>query len=261
MIHTIVIGNTTTRFAWFVGRRLVKSRSMLTAALRCDELPAPGRAAGVAIASVVPDMTRIVRDHVRAAVQMEAFVLGPRARTGLKFHYRRLDIGADRVGAAVGAHRRFPGQDVIVFDFGTAATANVILAEGIFAGGVILPGIQMSLDALADYTAGLPKLSPERLRDPLQRNTRGAIRAGVANLFAGGIDRIVSEVERNTGRTFRVIATGGGARTARRYSGRIAAVYPQLASEGLAEIFRINRRPSDDVGARGRPQARGHDTR
>jgi type III pantothenate kinase len=240
MILTVVIGNTNTRFVWFAGRRVMVSRVIPTVSVCPGTLPKPGRVAGIAVASVVPEVTRTVCAHLRAATELEPFLVGPRTRTGLKFRYHRRDLGADRVCAAVGAWRRFPGQDLIIFDFGTATTVNVILREGIFAGGAILPGIQMSLDALAASTAGLPRLLPGSARSPVQRNTRSAIWAGVANLFAGGIDRIIDGIEQDSDRSFHIVATGGGVRTARRYTKRIRTLNPQLASEGLAELFHLN---------------------
>ena len=241
MILTVVIGNTNTRFVWFRGHRLVRSLVLATSAVRRGRFPKPGRIAGVAVSSVVPDVARRVCTRLRDAAGLEPFVVGPRTQTGLSFSYRRRDLGADRVCAAVGAWHRFPGQDVIVFDFGTATTFNVVLREGIFAGGAILPGIQMSLNALGAGTAGLPTLLPGRLRSPVRHSTRAAIKSGVANLFAGGIDRIIDRTESLIGRPFLVVATGGAADAARRYSKRLRILRPRLANEGLAELLYLGR--------------------
>jgi len=240
MILTVVIGNTNTRFVWFRGHRLVRFRAVPTAAVCHGRLPEPNRVTAVAVASVVPEATRVVRAHLQSGAGLKPFVVGPRTRTGLRYRYRRQDLGSDRVCATVGARNRFPGKDLIVFDFGTATTANVILREGIFAGGAILPGIRMSLDALAAGTAGLPRLLPGRTLGPVQRNTRAAVQAGVANLIAGGIDRIIDLTERDLGRSFFVVSTGGAAGVARRYSKRLSILRPHLASEGLAELLYLN---------------------
>jgi type III pantothenate kinase len=258
MILTVVIGNTNTRFVWFDGCRVAESRVVPTKSVRLGSLPKPGRVAGVAMASVVPSVTGAVDARLRAATGLEPFIVGPRTRTGLKFRYRRCNLGADRVCTAVGAWRRFPRQDLIVFDFGTATTVNVVLREGIFAGGAILPGIRMSLDNLADSTAGLPRLLPGRALSPIQHDTRAAIQAGVASLFAGGIDRIIDETERGLDRSFRIVATGGGVRTARQYAKQIGTSIPQLASEGLAGLFYLNHptrmRADEDPGPSREPR-------
>jgi len=241
MILTVVIGNTNTRFVWFTGRRVTGFRAVPTESVRAGNLPKPGRVDGVAVASVVPDVTRAVRTRLRDTTGLEPFLVGPRTRTGLRLRYRRRELGADRVCVAVGARHRFPGQDLIVLDFGTATTVNVVLREGVFVGGAILPGIQMSLDVLAAGTAGLPRLLPGRTLSPVQRNTRAAVRAGVAGLFAGGIDRIMDLAGRNLGRSLSVVSTGGAVRAARRYVKRLGAVRPHLANEGLAVLWYLNR--------------------
>ena len=241
MILTAIIGNTNTQFAWFQRRRCVRQVRVPTLSLRSGRMPAPGRVAAVALASVVPGVTQRVVARLRGAAGLKLFVVGPRTRTPLRFRYRRRDLGVDRVCAAVGAWRRFPGRDLILLDFGTATTVNVILREGIFAGGSILPGIQMSLDAMAAGTDMLPRLHPGRLRGPVQRRTRAAVEAGVATLFAGGIDRIIDRTEQETGRSFLVVSTGGAAGVARRFAKRVNLFRSHLASEGLAELFYISR--------------------
>lgn len=243
MILTVLIGNTNTRFAWFNGRRLAKFLILPTPAVRSGRLPEPDLVAGIAVASVVAKVTGAVVERLRSSTGLEPLVVGPSTRTGIRFNYLREDLGADRVCVAVGATCSLPGRDVIVFDFGTATTVNVILREGIFSGGAIMPGVQMSLDCLAAGTAGLPRVAPGRKVGPIQRTTRTAIQAGVSALYAGGIDHIVSQVERGLKRRFLVVATGGAASIARRYGRRIRSVHPRLASEGLAEIWYRNNCP------------------
>ncbi len=240
MILTILVGNTNTRFAWFNGRRLARFLLLPTPVVRRGRLPKPDRLAGAAVASVVPQVTDTLVPRLRRTIDLEPLVVGPHTRTGLRFDYLRTDLGADRVCVAVGARSSLPDRDVIVFDFGTATTANVILREGVFVGGVILPGVQMCLDSLAAGTARLPKVPPGRLLGPVQRSTRTAIQAGVGALFAGGIDHIVAQVERGLRRRFLVVATGGAASVARGYGRRIRSVRPRLANEGLAEIWYLN---------------------
>ncbi len=245
MILTVLIGNTNTRFAWFRGRRRAKAMILPTPVVRVGRQPRPGRVDGVAVASVVADITDAVIERLRSSTGLEPLAVGPKTRTGLSFNYLRKDLGADRVCVAVGAWGSFTGRDVIVFDFGTATTVNVILREGIFAGGAILPGVKMSLDSLAAGTAGLPRIEPGRLLGPVQHTTRTAIQAGVSALYAGGIDHIISQVERLLRRRFLVIATGGAASVARRYGRGIRSIHPHLASEGLAEIWYRNNRPPE----------------
>jgi len=240
MILTVLVGNTNTRLVWFNGRRLARFLILPTPVLGRGRLPKTGRIAGAAVASVVPEVTNVVVERLRRNGGLEPLVVGPRTRTGLRFDYRRADLGADRVCVGVGAACSLPGRDVIVFDFGTATTVNVILRERVFAGGAILPGIQMSFDCLAAGIARLPGVTPGRRLGPVQRSTRTALQAGVSALFAGGIDHIVRQVEHDLRRRFLVAATGGAAGVARRYGRKIRSVRPHLASEGLGEIWRRN---------------------
>jgi type III pantothenate kinase len=243
MILTVLVGNTNTKLAWFNGPRLARFLILPTPVVRRGRLPNPDRIVGAAVASVVPAATNALVSRLRKTTGVKPLVVRPHTQTGLRFHYRRKELGADRVCVAVGANCSLPGRDVIVFDFGTATTANVILREGIFAGGAILPGVRMCLECLADRTARLPRVSPGRKLAPVQRSTRTAIQAGVSALFAGGIDHIVCQVERRLRRRFLVVATGGAASLARSYGKRIRSVRPFLASEGLAEIWYRHHRP------------------
>ncbi len=242
MILTALIGNTNTRFVWFNRRRPARSLTLPTPDVRDGRLPRPGHVAGVAVASVVAGVGSAVTERLRVGTGKEPLVVGPHTRTGLRFSYLRKDLGADRVCVAVGAVSALPSRDVIAFDFGTATTVNVILREGTFAGGAIMPGIRMSFDCLAAGTAGLPRIAPGTKLSPVQHTTRKAIQAGVSALYAGGIDHIISQVERGLGRRFRVLATGGAAGIARRYAKRIRSARPHLASEGMAEIWYRNSR-------------------
>ena len=241
MILTVLIGNTNTRFGWFADRGLVRFLLYPTSAIRSGRMPRIGRGTPAAVASVVPDATPPVCLRLQAVTGQAPLIVGPRTRTGLKLRYRRKDLGADRVCTAVGAHRLFPNHDVIVVDFGTATTVNVVLREGVFAGGAILPGIGMALAALAAGTARLPHLLSVSQMGPIQHNTRDAIRAGVSNLFAGGINRIVARVEENVGRQFLMVTTGGAARDADRLGVGRGVNEPHLGNIGLAAILDRNR--------------------
>jgi type III pantothenate kinase len=249
MILTVLIGNTNTRLAWFAGRNLKRRTVFRTPAPAAASSLLSSRAsfgsashplAGTALASVVPTLTRPVAAALYRLTGTRPFVLTARARTGLRFAYNRSQLGADRMCAAVGARHRYQG-DLIVIDFGTAVTVNVISREGVFLGGLILPGIQAVLDAMTARTARLPRLRARTVRCALGHNTRDSMHAGAIHLLSGGINTIVENIEQETGRRFKVVATGGGAALLRSRIGRISAVDPDLASRGLAELLSLNR--------------------
>ncbi|MEO0080546.1 MAG: type III pantothenate kinase [candidate division WOR-3 bacterium] len=241
MILTILIGNTNTRLTWFQGRRIRHRLVLATRSLAARPLPLTAQpVAGVALASVVPEATAIVcRDLVQSGLR--PLVVGPKTETGLGFRYNRRQLGADRVCLAVGAHRRYK-KDAIVLDFGTAVTVNVITGSGEFLGGLILPGLGMMLNALAQGTAQLPAFAPAQPRSVLGHDTKGALRCGVFAILSGGLSHIIRRIEEETRRKYLVVATGGDARRFRRRIKAIRVVDQDLASRGLVELFYINRR-------------------
>ena len=247
MIFTVLVGNTNTRLAWFAGRRLVRRRVVSTNALLKDlnrHLKQRVRVSGSALASVVPAATRPVTAALRRTSGSLPMVVDHRTRTPLRVDYDRSQLGADRLCVAVGAHLRYPGN-TIVLDFGTATTVNVVTVEGRFLGGLILPGISMMLRCLTDSTARLPLARLAGPRPVIASDTGTGIRAGVVHLLSGGLNHVLDEIDETTGRSYRVVATGGHARFMRRVLRPISRVDPDLASHGLAGIYRVNR-PAND---------------
>jgi len=243
MIVTVLVGNTNTRLCWWRKTRLAESCSLSTGRLLLNPARALGRvqpADGAAIASVVPAATAAVTKHLLRVLGVRPLVVGPGTATGLSFAYPRRQLGADRVCAAVGA-RQHTHDNWIVMDLGTATTVNVVLAEGRFLGGLVMPGVDMMLRGLAQGTALLPAVSLKTRPPALGRSTRTAVRAGVFGLLAGGLSHIVSAIEQQTGRAFKVILTGGRARLFSRALGRPVLTDPLLASRGLAHIYEMNR--------------------
>ncbi|MBM3315616.1 type III pantothenate kinase [candidate division WOR-3 bacterium] len=236
MILTVLIGNTNSRLTWLSRDRVLRRRVVPTSGLPRALAALPARPGGsTALASVVPGVTSTAVRALTRLTGRPPLVVGPRTPTGLRFRYRRRELGADRICVAVGAFARFR-RDVIALDFGTATTVNVVTGEGTFLGGAIVPGMRMMLDGLARNTARLPAVSPGCPSLPFGRSTRAALQAGVCHLLAGGIEHIIAEVERRTRRHYYVVATGGAAGRLRSRLRRIRTVDPDLAARGLARV-------------------------
>ncbi len=251
MILTVLIGNTNTRLVWWDKARPRRRRVVPTATLqhllkndRRDShpqhlLPVSENISGIAIASVVPAITRDVYKYFSPSTS--TLLVTARTPAPLKILYNRRLLGADRLCAAVGGYLRY-ARNLIIVDFGTAITFNIVQQEGMFLGGPILPGVQLMLAALTEHTAQLPQVRFSPHNNPLVHTTTTAIRSGVFHLITGGLERIVNLISRETKRQYFVVATGGGVPSLRHHLRWINKIDPDIASFGLAQLFYLNRR-------------------
>ncbi len=174
---------------------------------------------GAIISSVVPQLVNIIRSAVEKLIDITPMVVGPGVKTGLNIlmdEPRR--VGSDLIVDAVAAIKEY-GAPVIVIDMGTATTMSVVDAKGNYVGGVILPGIRVSVDALVSRTAQLSRISLEAPGHVIGKNTLDCMKSGViygnASCIDGMIDRLAGELgvklaeEEDKPGNMRVIATGG----------------------------------------------------
>lgn len=243
MILTVSIGNTNAKSCLFRGRRIVRRSVVPTrslASLLPRLIPSGKDLTGAAVASVVPAATARCVKVVRSRTGLSPWRPSIRCKTGLDIRYARNQLGEDRLCAAVGARARFPG-DLLVIDFGTAITLNIVTDRNVFIGGPILPGQQAMLAGLHRSTARLALLKPKPTADLLSANTAGAMWAGTFQLLCQGIKEMIACIEEATGRTYTVIATGGGAKQMEPHIPRISRVEPDLGVRGLLELYLLNR--------------------
>lgn len=133
-----------------------------------------------AICSVVPDAVHSLRNCFRKYFQFDPFLLQPGAKTGLKIRYRNpLEVGADKIANAIGAVVRFPGRNLLIVDFGTATTICAVTKDREYLGGVITPGLNISMAALESHTARLPTVEIVRPAEVLGRSTVESIQSGL----------------------------------------------------------------------------------
>ena len=162
-----------------------------------------------ALSSTVPELVPAWVDATRRYLDHEMLVVGPGVRTGMPI---RLDspreLGADRLVNAVAAWTRF-GRACVVVDFGTAITYDVVSAEGEYLGGIISPGIEISLEALASRAARLWQIELGEPRALIGKTTVDAVRSGIVYGFACQVDGIVGRLREELGEDAPVIATGG----------------------------------------------------
>ncbi|MDI3297809.1 MAG: type III pantothenate kinase [Bacillota bacterium] len=253
MLLALDVGNTTTMIGLYRGRQLVRhwrvsSRPERTsdewavvlkvlfdrAGERLEEVD------GAAVACVVPPALAAIDRFLRRELEVEPLVVGPGVHTGMSIRYENpREVGADRIVDAVAAHEKYGGP-VIVVDFGTATTFDVVDASGTYLGGAIAPGIGISTEALFEHASKLPRVELVRPPRVIGRNTVQSMQSGILFGFAGQVDALVRRIQRELGGPTAVVATGGYAELVASESETIQKVDPFLTLTGLEIVYRRN---------------------
>jgi len=250
MLLAIDAGNTQTVFGLFDGERLAEQfRVGTNPAHTADELAVMLRSLvdlttldGIVLCSSVPQLVREYESFAERWAGVDLLVLGPGVSTGLPIRYDDpREVGPDRIANTVAARARH-GAPSIVVDFGTSTNFDIVSAAGEFAGGVLAPGIEISMEALFSRAARLPKVpfvAPDRV---ISQTTVAALQSGLVYGFAGQVDAIVDRIRDELGAPDApVIATGGLADLIAPHSRTITAVDPELTLQGLRLVWERNR--------------------
>ncbi len=194
---------------------------------------------GVALCSSVPSITAAVREMSERYFGFKALVVEPGIKTGMPILYENpKEVGADRIADAVAAFDLYGGPTIVV-DFGTATTLEAISARGEYLGGAILPGIEISLDALFSRAAALRRVELIEPRSVIGKNTIESIQSGAIYGFAAQVDGICERMMEEVGPAG-VVATGGLAALIAPYTKSIQHHEPWLTLHGLRVIYEKN---------------------
>ena len=213
----------------------------LRSALRENDID-PATIEQIAYCSVVPDIVHSLRNTCRKYFDLEPFVLQAGVKTGLKIRYRNpLEVGSDRIADAIAAVEMYPNRNLIIVDFGTATTVEAITENRDYLGGMILPGLRLSMEALEANTAKLPAVEILAPTDIVGRSTSESIQSG---LYFGTLGAIGYAIERITAEEFAgerpmVISTGGFS-SLFRDTRLFDHVVPDLLLRGLIRALRMN---------------------
>jgi type III pantothenate kinase len=258
MLLAIDVGNTNIVLGVFDGDRLIESWRLATMRERTsDEIGIwvaqlfehravdANKVTGIVMGSVVPPLTSTFMKMAQRYFGMKPLNVDSSVDTGMPILYKNpSEVGADRILNGVAAYRLY-GHDrhapMIVVDFGTATTFDVISMKGEYLGGVITPGLQISADALFQRAARLPRVDVRKPCEVIGKTTVSAIESGLYYGYVGLVDGVVRRIQAELGQTAVCIATGGLASVIAPEVALIEVVNPDLTLHGLRMVWERNR--------------------
>jgi type III pantothenate kinase len=194
----------------------------------------------VIVCSVVPVVSQKIKKNLRKIMpDAVPLILGHNCSAPVKNHYRYpKQVGQDRLVNAYAAIKLFGGPAIVV-DFGTALTFDVISANKEYLGGMIVPGLKTSLDSLAEKTALLPRIKPDKPKEFIGRDTKNSMLSGIIYGFAGLTDGLSGQIKKKIGKEAKIIGTGGHIKLIAPYCKIFDAIDTDLTLKGLNLIYQI----------------------
>jgi len=255
MLLVMDVGNSHTVLGLYEGDTLRGSWRIVTSNYRTsDELAilfsmllshsgiSPSLISGCCISSVVPQLNLALQQVCVDNFGVQPAMVGPGVKTGLILQIDNpKEVGADRIVNAVGALEEYPGP-LIIIDFGTATTFDAVTAKNEWRGGVIVPGVQLSADALFEHCAKLPQIEITVPNHVIGRDTVSNIRAGLTYGYADMVDGLVRRMSEEMGAMPKVVATGGLASVIASVAKTIDVIDPLLTLKGLRAVYQKNRK-------------------
>lgn len=254
MLLVVDVGNTNITFGVYQGRSLLKSFRITTKIPRTSDefglsimelLRINGisitELEGISMASVVPNIMHALTGAMVKYAGIEPLIVGPGVKTGIKITTENpRAIGADRIVDAVAAYEKYGGP-VLVLDFGTATTYDLVTADGSFSAGITAPGLKISQRALSQEAAKLPEVEIKKPRSILAQETISSMQAGLVYGQIGQTEYIIKQVKKETGYDdLKVIATGGLGRMISEETETIDVYDSALTLDGLRIIYEKN---------------------
>lgn len=254
MLLVVDVGNSNTVLGLYEGDRLAGNWRLSTHQGRTSDewavevlglLAAYGftrKDIGAAIlSSVVPPLTGVLTAMIEDVFSTRPLEVGPGIKTGIKILYENpLEVGADRIVNSVAAHALVDSSAIVV-DFGTATTFDVLSADAEYLGGIIVPGLQVSADALFQRAAKLPRVEVRKPPRLIGRNTIHSIQSGLFHGYISMVNGVLGLMKAEMGDEPTVLATGGISKVLSAGLERVDRFEPHLTLEGLRLIYEKNR--------------------
>ncbi len=255
MLLTADVGNTNIKLGIFDGDRLAyKLRFSTNDKMTSDEFAVElytffqiydidyRRINGSIISSVVPKVTQPLREAIEIVTGANSFVIGPGLKTGMDLRIDRPEtLGGDLVCGCVGAYEKYGGPVIVVF-MGTATVIAYVGENCVYYGGIIAPGVGISLDALTSRGALLPAVDLQAPKKAICTNTADCIRSGVVNGAACMLDGMIDRFQQETGNECKIVATGGLAPQIIRSCAHEISFEENIILYGLRSIYERNRK-------------------
>jgi type III pantothenate kinase len=240
ILLAIDIGNTNITFGIFKGDRIIKRFNIPTQDYSIKSLKknlVKVKVNDSIICSVVPDATSVLREDLTKLLAKRPYIIGKEIRVPIKNLYRKpRQVGLDRLANAYAGIMLF-GSPLIVVDFGTAITFDVVSKNKEYLGGLILPGFKISLDALSDRTALLPRIKLARPKEFIGKDTKSSMLSGIVYGFAALTDDLAKRIKDKIGKTAKVIGTGGNIGLISEFCKQIDKTDINLTLKGLNMIY------------------------
>ena len=254
MVFAIDIGNTNIVIGCFEDKKVIfterlstkKTSTLLEYAISFKNVLElynidPKTIEGSVISSVVPEITNIINLAIEKITGKKSLIIGPGIKTGLSIKVDNpATLGSDLVVGAVAALAEYP-VPLVVIDFGTATTLTVINNKKDLLGGMILPGVMLSLKSLSSGTSQLPEISLEPPKKFIGTNTVDCMKSGILYSTAYGIDGFIENIEKELGEKVNVVATGGLAKAIVPLCKSGIIVDDELLLKGLMDIYNKNK--------------------
>ncbi len=240
MLLAADIGNTNINFGLFNGKRLRGKFSITTAKYNIKQLRkkiSKTKIDDAIICSVVPSVSRVLSKDLKKIQGKAPYLLGSNIKIPVKNLYRKpKQVGDDRLVNAYAGIVLY-GSPLILIDFGTAVTFEAVSKKGEYLGGMILPGVDISLNAMAERTVLLPKVKLQKPKELIGKDTKESMRSGMVYGYASLVDDLSNRIKEEIGMDARVVATGGSINLIAKYCRSISKVDQDLTLKGLNLIY------------------------